>query len=114
MANGTIALFVGPPVLWMGLKRRSMPIHRKLEMVYLASVAVSSITTYYLAITTKVTWVFGAGLGGLATAWVITTGLAFIAIGRRLFEQHKEWMIRSYIVTFGFVFFRMCVGILEA
>ena len=90
MANGTIALFVGPPVLWMVLKRRSMPIHRKLGMVYLASVAVSSITTYYLAITTEVTWVFGAGLGGLATAWVITTGLAFLAIRRRLLNNTKS------------------------
>jgi hypothetical protein len=33
--------------------------------------------------------------------------LAFIAIRRRLLEQHKEWMIRSYVVTFAFVFFRI-------
>ena len=33
--------------------------------------------------------------------------MAYVAIRRRLIEQHQEWMIRSYVVTFGFVFFRM-------
>ncbi len=28
--------------------------------------------------------------------------------------QHQEWMIRSYIVTFGFVTFRLLVGALQA
>lgn len=57
---------------------------------------------------------FGAGLFGLGCAWVVTTGLAFIAIKSRLIQQHMEWMIRSYVVTFGFVFFRILVGILTA
>ena len=49
---------------------------------------------------------FGSGLAGLATAWLATTGMAFLAIKRHLYEQHKEWMIRSYVVTFAFVIFR--------
>jgi hypothetical protein len=32
--------------------------------------------------------------------------MAFLAIKRMLIEQHKEWMIRSYVVTLAFVFFR--------
>jgi uncharacterized membrane protein len=114
VASGSIALFVGAPVLWMGAKRKSMSLHRKLGMVYLATVSISSITSFYLALTTEVNWVFGAGLFGLGCAWVITTGLGFIAIKRRLIQQHMEWMIRSYVVTFGFVFFRILVGILTA
>lgn len=91
-----------------------MKIHRKLGMVYILSIAVSAIYAFYLSITTLVNWVFGFGLFGLACAWTITTGLAFIAIRKRNFEQHKEWMIRSYVVTFGFVFFRALMGILDA
>jgi hypothetical protein len=33
--------------------------------------------------------------------------MALIAIKARRFEIHKEWMIRSYVVTFGFVSFRL-------
>ena len=68
---------------------------------------------FYLATHTAVGWVFGAGLLGLAVAWVVTTGLAFTAIRRGLLHQHQEWMIRSYVVTFGFVFFRIFAGIAQ-
>ena len=59
-------------------------------------------------------WVFGMGLTGLGIAWLVTTGLALAAIRRRLMLQHQEWMIRSYIVTFAFVTFRLLVGALQA
>ena len=68
--------------------------------------AVGAAGGYYLAIHTPFGWVFGAGLAGLATAWIVTTGMAWAAIRRSLYEQHKEWMIRSYVVTFAFVTFR--------
>jgi hypothetical protein len=43
-----------------------------------------------------------------------TTGLAFLAIKRHLYEQHKEWMVRSYVVTFAFVTFRAFDSVLAA
>ena len=49
----------------------------------------------------------------MALAWIITTGLATIAICRELIPQHREWMIRSYVVTFGFVTFRVMADVLE-
>jgi uncharacterized membrane protein YozB (DUF420 family) len=33
--------------------------------------------------------------------------MAIVAIRRRAIEQHREWMIRSYTVTFAFVTFRL-------
>ena len=109
--SGSVALFVGPFQVWMGITGKSLAVHRKLGMVYLASVAISSVTAFYLAATTEVNWVFGLGLAGLGTAWVVTTGLAYVAIRRRILLQHQEWMIRSYVVTLGFVFFRIIVGV---
>jgi len=111
---GTFALMLGPFVLSMGLARKRMKLHRKLGYGYMTSIALSSIGAFYLAFHTDVSWMFGAGLSGLAIAWLITTSLAFAAIKRRLVAQHKEWMIRSYVVTFGFVNFRILVGILTA
>lgn len=111
---GTVALVLGPFVLGMGLNRRRMNLHRRIGYGYIASIGVGSISAFYLAFHTDISWVFGAGLAGLAVAWIVTTGLAFLSIKRRLFAQHKEWMIRSYVVTFAFVNFRILVGILQA
>src|SRR3954471_4733458 len=104
---GTIALFTGPVQLWLGIADRRMAVHRQLGLAYMGAVVVSATAAYVIALSPSAGWVFGSGLMGLATAWLTTTSLAFLAIRRQLLEQHKEWMIRSYVVTFGFVFFRV-------
>jgi len=114
IAAGTIALLLGPFVLGLGMARRSMTLHRRLGYGYITAISFSSIAAFYLAAHTDISWVFGAGLTSLAIAWIVTTGLAFLAIRKRLIPQHKEWMIRSYVVTFAFVNFRIFVGILTA
>ena len=114
IAGGMIALLTGPGQLWLGLNQKRLPLHRRLGMAYMASVAVSSIAAFYLAAHTDLGWVFGAGLTGLAVAWIVTTGLAFVAIRRGLIHQHQEWMIRSYVVTFAFVTFRIFAGVAQA
>jgi hypothetical protein len=106
IVTGTVALLSGPVQLALGLARRRWDLHRLLGAVYIASVALSAVAAYYLAIHTGFGWVFGTGLAGLATAWLVTTGLAVAAIRRRLYDQHKDWMLRSYVVTTAFVIFR--------
>lgn len=110
---GMVALLSGPVQLWLGLKDLYPKVHKNLGFVYMAAVAVGSVAGYYLAFHTSGGLVFGSGLMGLATAWLTTTGMAFLAIKRHLYEQHKEWMIRSYVVTFAFVTFRALSTVLE-
>jgi hypothetical protein len=43
----------------------------------------------------------------LCVAWVTTTGMALYAIRTGRIEQHQQWMLRSYTVTFAFVTFRL-------
>jgi hypothetical protein len=114
IGGGAVALLTGPVQLWLGLSDRRMGLHRSLGFVYIASVICGSIGAFYLASHTQGGWVFGAGLTGLGVAWLVTTGLAFVAIKRQLYDQHKEWMIRSYVVTFAFVTFRALQGTLSA
>jgi heme/copper-type cytochrome/quinol oxidase subunit 3 len=114
IGGGAVALLTGPVQLWLGLSDRRMGLHRSLGFVYIASVISGSIGAFYLASHTQGGWVFGAGLSGLGVAWLVTTGLAFVAIKRQLYDQHKEWMIRSYVVTFAFVTFRALQGTLSA
>lgn len=114
IAGGMVALLTGPVQLWLGLADRGMQWHRRMGLAYMAGVAVGSLAGFYLAVTTEFGLVFGAALASLAFAWVCTTGMAFLAIKRSLFEQHKDWMIRSYVVTFGFVVFRATTSIMDA
>jgi hypothetical protein len=39
--------------------------------------------------------------------------MAIVAVRRGAIEQHQEWMIRSYVVTFAFVTFRSLWSILQ-
>jgi Predicted membrane protein (DUF2306) len=113
--GGTVALLTGPIQLWLGLADRRMHLHRKIGVAYMLAVGASSIGAFYLAThPSGGYWVFGAGLAGLAVAWVTTTGMAFLAIKRSLITDHKEWMIRSYVVTFAFVLFRIGYTALQA
>jgi Predicted membrane protein (DUF2306) len=43
----------------------------------------------------------------LCVAWVLTTSMALYAIHTRRIEQHREWMLRSFTVTFAFVTYRL-------
>jgi hypothetical protein len=106
IAGGLIALLTGPVQLWLGLHNVKMNVHRKLGFVYIAGIVVGSIGAIGLALQTGGGVVFGSGLFFLAMAWIATTSLAFVAIKKNLIDQHKEWTIRSYVVTFAFVTFR--------
>jgi hypothetical protein len=114
ISMGMVALLSGPVQLWLGLKDLYPTVHKNLGFVYMAAIVISAASAYYLAFNTSGGFVFGSGLVGLATAWLLTTGLAFLAVTRHLYDQHKEWMIRSYVVTFGFVTFRALDVVLEA
>jgi hypothetical protein len=113
IAGGAVALLTGPVQLWLGLADRGIGWHRRMGVAYMTAVGASSIGAFYLAFHTDGGWAFGAGLASLAVAWISTTTMAFLAIRRSLIDQHKEWMIRSYVVTFGFVFFRIIFPVLQ-
>src|SRR4029079_10198034 len=68
---------------------------------------VGAIGAIGLAFQTDGGLIFGSGLFALALAWIATTGFAYIAIRKGYKEQHREWTIRSYVVTFAFVVFRV-------
>ena len=114
VAAGAVALLTGPVQLWLGISRRRMRVHRGLGLAYVTSVAASSVAAFYLAAQTDLGWVFGAGITGLGIAWIVTTTMAVAAIRRGSIDQHREWMIRSYVVTFAFVTFRVVWSVLQA
>lgn len=117
IAGGIIAILTGAFQFLKTIRTKYVRFHRIFGKIYLISILISALVSYYLsifhAIIDRHYITFGIGLIGLATAWLFTSGMAFWAIKHKDFEQHREWMIRSYVVTCGFITFRLIFGILQ-
>lgn len=114
IVGGTMAMFLGPIQIWLGQTRQKLQLHRTLGKLYLLGVALDNVAAYYMCLTTPVGFVYATGLFGMTLASTITTVMAVVAIRYRNFDQHREWMIRSYVVILAFVFFRALAGSMEA
>ena len=107
ITSGMVALLTGPFQFSSRLRRRYLRWHRITGRVYLIAIVCGSLAALRLAVTTNGGWAWGFGLASLATAWFTTSAMAYYAVRKRHIAVHKEWMVRSYVVTFAFVTFRI-------
>jgi uncharacterized membrane protein len=96
---GIFALLIGPINFSSRIRQRHLKLHRVLGRIYVICVFIGAFTGIALA----------AGRPGLpgtsmqAAAWIVCTTAAFITARNRQIIQHRQWMARSYAVTFTFV-----------
>ncbi len=96
---GIFALLIGPINFSSRIRQRHLKLHRVLGRIYVVSVFIGAATGVALA----------SGRPGLpgtsmqAAAWIVCTTAAFITARNRQIVQHRQWMARSYAVTFTFV-----------
>ena len=107
LLGGLVAIVIGPFQFWPRIRNNYPKVHRISGRIYLSAVLVGALGGMGLAVTSGVNVSYAAGLFALAIAWLMTSGMALASIRRRNFVQHKQWMIRSYVVTFAFVTFRV-------
>lgn len=111
VAGGMVALLIGPLQFFSVIRKNYARFHRITGRVYLSAVLISGVSATYLAVfdnlIRKGDFMFGTGTLGMALAWFITGGMALWAIRKRNFSQHREWMIRSYVLTANFIIFRL-------
>ena len=96
---GTLALLIGPINFSSRVRQLHRRLHRILGYIYFVSVFVGSFTGIALA------W-GRPGLPGTsmqATAWMVCTTVAVVTARNRQIKIHRQWMARSYAVTFTFV-----------
>lgn len=106
---GMVAFLAGPSQFSTQLRRQHLKLHRILGRVYVGSVFVAAplaiwSTTYGnypKAVYFKIAIAIQGG------TWALTTGIAFVAAVYRRIAMHRDWMVRSYAVTFTFVATRM-------
>ena len=96
---GIFALLIGPINFSSRIRQRHLQLHRILGRIYVISVFIGAFTGIALATGRP-------GLAGTsmqAAAWIVCTTAAFITARNRQITQHRQWMARSYAVTFTFV-----------
>lgn len=99
------ALILGLMQFWEKLRTYSRKLHRILGVLYLLAILVSSSCAVILAFTTayKVNLPYAFSLQVWVSVWISSTSLAYFFAIKKRFRLHKEWMVRSYIVTLAFV-----------
>jgi uncharacterized membrane protein len=97
--SGVIALLSGPIQFSSRFRRRHVKFHRVLGRIYVVSVFIGAATGVALANGRP----GFPGTSMQAAAWIVCTTAAFLTARNRQILQHRQWMVRSYAVTFTFV-----------
>jgi uncharacterized membrane protein YozB (DUF420 family) len=103
--GGVVALCSGPLQFSRRLRKGYPKLHRVLGRAYVVSVFIAAPLAIPLVIhkhDPRAKYFFVAIIVQ-AGAWIISTAAAFLTARNRQFQQHREWMVRSYAITFTFV-----------
>lgn len=105
--GGVFALATGPFQFSRRMRVRYLGLHRWLGRVYLIAVGIGSVAGFRIALES-----FGGlpshfGFGMLAALWFVTAAMAYGRILQGRIQSHREWMIRSFALTFAAVTLRL-------
>lgn len=106
MTGGTIALITGPTQFWKGFRDKYTAVHRLMGKMYLFGclliVASASRTVFFSECRPC-----QASLLVTTVLLLITTMIAWFAIKQRNVKQHRQFMVRSYVLILAFILVRI-------
>ncbi len=108
---GPIALIIGAfQFLPLGGTRK--PIwHRHVGRFYVICCIGAGLAGVWMAFDSVTGLVSGAGFFLLGLFWLITTSMGYVRARAGDFLSHKDWMVRSYALTYGAVTLRIQLGL---
>jgi hypothetical protein len=104
--GATCTLFLGPLQFWPYFRNHFRRWHRIAGKFYIGGSIISALMVFYLLSNYPLPGSVPS-LGLLAIIWIFTTVGAFWFAVNKNFKLHKQFMIRSYICGFAFVFIRL-------
>jgi hypothetical protein len=114
MIGGTIMLLVGAANLYVGATRRHFRHHRAIGITYLVGGAIGAILALDFALGPNhkadpgvVFTNASVSLLMLALSWLGAAAMAYRAARNKRYDTHREWMVRSYVLAWSFVFCRV-------
>lgn len=114
ISSALVALAVGSVQFWPGMRRRHLQLHKALGKIYAYSILIAGPTGLYLGLFARGGLFAQIGFVCLALVWMFTTykGVHAIVVKKNM-SEHREWITRSYAVTFAAVTLRIWVPILS-
>jgi uncharacterized membrane protein len=87
------------------IQKRNWAIHRLLGKVYLIAVLFSGSCAVFLSLTTayEINWPYAFSLQVWVSVWITSSFFAYRYVILKKFKLHKEWMMRSYMVSLAFI-----------
>lgn len=108
---GGVALLLGGFQFVATIRDRFSLLHRKFGIVYVASVFVSSICGFLIALFADAGPIAKMGFAFLAIFWFATNLKAYREIRNGRIIQHRSWMIRNFSLTFAAVTLRIILPV---
>jgi uncharacterized membrane protein len=107
------AILIGPFQFLPTFRNRFLKTHRLLGKIYISAIMWLGVPTgMYMAFYANGGFWASVGFGILSLLWLFSTYFAYSYIKKQDISAHKNWMIRSYAVTFAAVTLRLWTGIL--
>jgi len=114
MICGSGMMILGGINLYLAMARRRFALHRRVGQGYLLSGTLSAILALFVTLSPAhktagdpILTNASVSLSLLASAWLCFAALGWRAARNRRFESHGEWLIRSYVLVWSFVFCRV-------
>lgn len=107
--SGGAALLTGPLQFNRQLLNKKRSVHFLLGRIYVGSIWIASGAGLWSALFFDVTFVAKVALGLVSILWFASTTIALRRILNRQIGAHREWMIRSFALSFFFVTFSIWV-----
>ena len=102
--GGVGMLGFGAAALYVGWTRRGFGRHRWLGYTYLASGSVGALLELALSLlAAHPPRSLYVATGTLSVVWLAVAAMAWRAARNRRFDSHREWMVRSFVLTWTFV-----------
>ncbi|MFT5693165.1 MAG: putative membrane protein [Oceanicoccus sp.] len=112
--GGGLCLSIGALQFQSGIRKKYPQFHRLMGKIYLVCVLIGGIAGLLLAFSANGGPVAKLGFGMLAVLWLYSAAMAYVSIKKGAVEQHQEWMIRNFSLTFGAVMLRIHLPLLQA
>jgi len=113
---GIVAITLGPFQFIKAIRTKYPSTHRTMGKIYLICIVIAGCDSLYMSVNKIIIGekavTYGFGLFLLGTIWLLCSGMAYWAVRSRNFVQHREWMVRSFVVTCAFVTFRLFARVL--
>jgi len=107
VVSGMTATIMSPFQFISYLRTHYLKLHKVIGRIYVYSIVISSLTSFYLCATTPENFWYALGLGGFTAAWLVTAIMGIFYVMKGRIDLHRAWMVRSFVVTVGFSISRL-------